>query len=94
MERKIRVAIYARVSTTDERQEVNNQLVELRRFAATQGWEVTGEYVDYESGGRADRVRDGRALRDPGPFCVMMPRFSSIGVGGAIRDLAKDSLAL
>ncbi len=49
------VAIYARVSTSDGRQDADNQLIELRRFAGTQNWDVTAEYVDHESGNTADR---------------------------------------
>ncbi len=60
----MRIAIYARVSTADGRQEVENQLAELRRFAGTQGWEIAGEYVDHESGGRADRAEFQRMFRD------------------------------
>lgn len=62
----MRAAIYARVSTADGRQEVENQLAELRRFAALQSWEITGEYVDHESGGRADRAEFRRMFRDAG----------------------------
>ena len=51
----MRAAIYARVSTADGRQDTENQLAELRRFASTQGWEIAAEYIDHESGGRADR---------------------------------------
>lgn len=40
---RVRVAIYARVSTSDGRQEVENQLSELRLFAKRQGWEVVQE---------------------------------------------------
>jgi DNA invertase Pin-like site-specific DNA recombinase len=50
------VAIYARVSTADGRQETDNQIAELRRFADSQDWEIVGEYIDHESGGRADRA--------------------------------------
>jgi len=35
-----RVAIYGRISTSDGRQEVDNQLNELRQFAARQDWEI------------------------------------------------------
>ena len=52
----MRAAIYARVSTADGRQEVDNQLPELRRFAETQNWEIAEEYIDHESGGKADRI--------------------------------------
>jgi len=51
----MRIAIYGRVSTKDRGQEVENQLVQLRDFAAKQGWTVTREYIDHESGSRADR---------------------------------------
>jgi DNA invertase Pin-like site-specific DNA recombinase len=47
-------AIYARVSTRD-RQETENQLVQLREFAAKSGWTVHREYVDRETGATADR---------------------------------------
>jgi DNA invertase Pin-like site-specific DNA recombinase len=49
----MRVAIYCRVST--EKQKTENQAVQLREFAAKQGWTITREYVDYESGAKADR---------------------------------------
>ena len=49
-------AIYARVSTSDKGQNPENQLQELRRFAATQGWAVVEEFVDHESGGSSQRA--------------------------------------
>jgi DNA invertase Pin-like site-specific DNA recombinase len=60
----IRAAIYGRVSTADGRQEVENQLDDLRRFAATQSWAVAIEYVDHESGSHADRPEFRRMLED------------------------------
>src|ERR1019366_4374180 len=51
----MRTAIYARVSTKDGRQDTDNQLRQLRAFAATQGWTVVHEYVDRASGKRGDR---------------------------------------
>ena len=48
----IHTAIYARISTDDTRQNVTNQLRELRRYARKQGWKVHGEYVDRADGGR------------------------------------------
>jgi len=60
----MKAAIYARVSTADGRQDAENQLTELRRFAATQSWEIVSEYIDHESGSRADRGEFGRMLRD------------------------------
>ena len=59
-----RAAVYARVSTADGRQEAENQLLQLRQFAETQGWEVVREYVDQESGSRPDRVEFRRLFDD------------------------------
>ena len=42
----MKVAIYARVSTSDKEQNVETQLLPLRDFCLTQGWEVYREYVD------------------------------------------------
>jgi DNA invertase Pin-like site-specific DNA recombinase len=50
-----RVALYARVSTKDRGQEHENQLIQLRGFAKTQGWEIVQEFVDKASGKRSDR---------------------------------------
>jgi DNA invertase Pin-like site-specific DNA recombinase len=48
------VALYCRVSTS--RQNNENQLPELRAFAAKQGWKVICEYIDVVSGsGKKDR---------------------------------------
>jgi hypothetical protein len=40
----VRAAIYARVSTTDQKCEM--QLAELREYVSRRGWELAGEYVD------------------------------------------------
>jgi DNA invertase Pin-like site-specific DNA recombinase len=58
-----RVAIYARVSTRD-RQETENQLRLLRTYSGKQGWRIVGEYVDRESGGKADRPEFRRLFDD------------------------------
>lgn len=51
----MKVAIYARVSTKDGRQDTENQLRQLRQFAATQNWTIVHEFVDRASGKRGDR---------------------------------------
>jgi DNA invertase Pin-like site-specific DNA recombinase len=55
----MRAALYSRVSTDSKnkakRQETENQLLQLRAFAATQSWTVGREYVDRVTGGTADR---------------------------------------
>ena len=49
-----RVALYVRVSTAD--QTVENQLLDLRRYAGERGWEIEGEYADSGvSGTKASR---------------------------------------
>src|SRR5216684_2049043 len=52
----MKIALYARVSTKDKGQETENQLVQLREFAAKQGWTITREYIDRETGGNGDRA--------------------------------------
>jgi DNA invertase Pin-like site-specific DNA recombinase len=47
-----RVAIYARVSKEDGRQEPENQLMQLRAWCAVAGHQIVGEYIDHASGGR------------------------------------------
>jgi DNA invertase Pin-like site-specific DNA recombinase len=51
----MRVAIYARVSTKDGRQDTENQLRQLRQFAISQDWKVVHEFTDRASGKRSDR---------------------------------------
>src|SRR5712664_1799749 len=48
-------ALYARISTRDKGQETENQLAQLRDFAAKQGWSINAEYTDSESGSNSDR---------------------------------------
>jgi hypothetical protein len=55
----LRIAIYARVSTSDKGQDTENQLRELRQFVAnkaTEGWTLAGEYVDHATGKHANRL--------------------------------------
>jgi DNA invertase Pin-like site-specific DNA recombinase len=58
----VKIAIYARVST--DKQDNENQLVQLREFAAKQGWNVFAEYVDRESGAKSDRAEFQRMFAD------------------------------
>jgi DNA invertase Pin-like site-specific DNA recombinase len=50
-----RVALYARVSTKDGRQETENQMIALREYCQKRGWEIASEYVDHETGGTSKR---------------------------------------
>jgi DNA invertase Pin-like site-specific DNA recombinase len=49
----MRIALYARVST--DKQETENQLLQLREDCAKRDWPIVLEFVDYESGAKADR---------------------------------------
>lgn len=88
------VAIYARVSTRD-RQEVENQLAELRRYARRQRWKVAGEYIDRESGAKPDRPKFKRLFADAhqGKFDIVMfwslDRFSREGVLKTLQYLQR-----
>ena len=48
-ERSLRVAIYARVSTSDKDQNPETQLLPLREFCTEQGWKIAKEFVDIAS---------------------------------------------
>jgi DNA invertase Pin-like site-specific DNA recombinase len=60
-----RVAIYARVSTTNHGQDVSMQTRELRQFAGPRGWHVAGEYIDAGvSGAKDSRPELNRLMAD------------------------------
>jgi len=58
----MKIAIYARVST--DKQDTENQLAQLREFATKQGWQITREYTDYESGSKSDRIEFRQMFED------------------------------
>ena len=60
----LRVGIYARVSTVERGQDPENQLRQLREYAARLGWAVSQEYVDHVSGKSGDRPAFKRLLQD------------------------------
>ncbi len=82
----IRVALYARVSTRDKDQNPENQLVLLRREAERAGDTIVKEYVDEESGGKANRKQFQEMMKDAGKrqFDLVrvfaLDRFSSQGI--------------
>lgn len=51
----MRTAIYARVSTRDRGQDVENQLLQLREFCLRSNWIVVCEYIDQASAKSANR---------------------------------------
>ena len=60
----MKAAIYSRVSKDDGTQTVDNQSLELRRFAASQNWVLYREFSDYESGAKSDREQFQAMLTD------------------------------
>lgn len=60
-----RVAIYARVSTTGQGQDVTMQTRELQKYAEARGWTVTGQYIDEGvSGAKDSRPELNRLMAD------------------------------
>ena len=53
----MRIGLYARVSRADGKQDVENQLLELRAWAGRLGGEVVAEYVDRVSGVKQGKDR-------------------------------------
>ena len=52
----MRVGIYARVSTDDKGQDVENQLIQLREYCRVKGYTIYKEYKEYITGtGKKDR---------------------------------------
>lgn len=63
IERDMKAAIYARVSTAD--QNCERQLSELREYCARRKWDIAGEYVDTGfSGMKASRPELDRCMAD------------------------------
>jgi DNA invertase Pin-like site-specific DNA recombinase len=90
-----KVALYARVSTKDGRQDTENQLLALREYCAKQGWEISGEYVDHESGGHARRPHfqqmfaDARTRKFDLVLFWSLDRFSREGVSATLNHLER-----
>jgi DNA invertase Pin-like site-specific DNA recombinase len=76
-----RVALYARVSTTDQHPEA--QLTALREYAAARGLEIAREYVDHGVSGTRDRrpaldalLADAKRRRFDGVAAVKLDRLA------------------
>src|SRR5215813_12219682 len=59
----MRVAIYTRVSGQSNRQDTENQALQLREYCERQGWEYV-EYTDRRSGARSDRTAFQQVFED------------------------------
>jgi DNA invertase Pin-like site-specific DNA recombinase len=93
----MKCALYGRVSTKAEkgRQDPEVQLRQLRKFAASQRWKVTAEYVDRESGAKTDRPEFNRMLdaASKREFDVLLfwsiDRFSRAGIVHVLTSLKR-----
>src|SRR6185437_4991632 len=63
-ERALRVALYARISTSNHDQDPELQLKELRELTSRRGFVITQEYVDRVSGSRETRPALQRLMSD------------------------------
>jgi len=97
MKKKLRCVLYARVSTKRERglQNPETQLRQLREFAETQNWEVAAEYIDHESGSKADRPEFQRMMdaASKRQFDILLfwsvDRFSREGIVPVLMNLKR-----
>ena len=91
----MRVALYARVSTSDKDQDPANQLVLLRREAERAGDTISQEYVDEEPGGRASRRQFQQLMCDAEKRqfelvrMFALDRFSSKGIEAVFEHTAR-----
>ena len=84
--------IYARVSSTSDRQSTDRQVADLRAFAEKEGIEVVGEYEEHGSGAREDRpelLRCVEFLRRGGCSTLLVSEISRLGrtVKGVVNTI-------
>ena len=93
----MRVAIYARVSTTDRGQDPESQLAQLRAWCRDSGHQIVGEYIEHESGRKGvERRRQFAAVFEDASKrrfdCVLfwsLDRFSREGMVPTIMHLQR-----
>ena len=60
----MRVAIYARCSTNENKQDTERQVDELKTIASNFDWEVVKIYEDYASGSKSSRPSLDKMMKD------------------------------
>ena len=99
----MKIALYCRVSKSDESQDPQNQLGPLRNYAGALGGEIVEEYIDLASGGNGDRKNFLRMLDDAGKrkfdllFVWALDRLSREGISntlGYLERLKRNGVAL
>lgn len=74
----MRVAIYARISTSDKKQDLDNQLLPLKEYVASRGWNLCEVYTDQISGSKESRPGLNKLIEDAHRRrfdCVLVWRF-------------------
>ncbi len=77
------------------RQDPEVQLRQLRKFAASQHWKITAEYVDRECGAKPDRPEFKRVLQDASKreldvlLFWSLDRFSTEGIVPVLTNLKR-----
>ena len=95
----MRVALYARVSKDNGKQDTANQLHELTEFCQRSNWEIVHEYIDRATGKNSDRPQLQRMFSDASKrhFDLVLfwalDRFSREGVFDTLNHLQRLSAA-
>lgn len=84
----MKVAIYSRVSTKNKGQDTQNQILQLKKYCISKGYEIYNIYEDHESGskGRRERAsfdlmfREGRKRKFSTIVFWSLDRFSREGI--------------
>ena len=67
----MKIAIYARVSTNNKGQDVDMQLIDMRKSIESKAWSLTKEYVDRGvSGSKSSRPQLDKLMRDFARFLL------------------------
>jgi DNA invertase Pin-like site-specific DNA recombinase len=91
----MQIALYARVSKKNSKQDTENQLAQLRDFARSQNWTIVHEYVDRATGKHSDREQFQRLFEDASQhkFDLVLfwslDRFSREGVKATLDHLQR-----
>lgn len=91
----MKTVLYLRCSTNETKQDVENQRQPLLKLVEAMGYEVSGEYVDYASGGNSNRPEFQRMLKDAErrEFDVILiwalDRFSREGISNTLSYLER-----
>lgn len=97
----MRLAIYARVSSSDGSQDTENQISALRQFCAAGGDTIVAEYIDHASAKNGDRAQFKQLLADStrrkfdGVLVWALDRFSREGIEetfGYLRQLKTEGV--